>query len=160
MIHEVKTCIDAKVNFFSEYFIAPDSIHEELESFIQDTKTLGESCSTANEFESRFASEGLADRFGALIPKCVPKAHQMTREEKQQSVQIAKDIIVENKDEIIKDTVTGVATDIRTDLRSEVIKENRERMIDNGTFGDYTRASNAVEDIGSIAKFFKNKFKK
>ena len=56
MIDEVKTCMDAKVNFFGEYFSVPDQVQGDVDSFIQDTKALGEHCESAAEFEQAFVS--------------------------------------------------------------------------------------------------------
>ena len=58
MIDEVKTCVDAKVNFFGEYFSVPDQVQGDVDSFIQDTKALGEHCGSAAEFADEMKALG------------------------------------------------------------------------------------------------------
>lgn len=62
MIDEVKTCVNARVNYFEEYFSVPDQLRGEINSFIQDAEALGNLCGSAVEFEQTFVSSGLSDR--------------------------------------------------------------------------------------------------
>ena len=134
--------------------------YSEVNTFIEDVTTLGNSCNSAAEFEEKFVSTGLSDRFNAILPKCTPKSTKMTKEQKQQSRKIAKEIFMENKNEIIKDEVTYIAGRALNEVKDEAIAKNRERMIENDTYADYTIRKNYIEDGGRLVGFLKNKFKK
>ena len=66
----------------------------------------------------------------------------------------------ENKKELIKDALSDAAGSIATNVESELIEKNRKRMIEEGTFGDYTRTTNAMDDVKRIAHFFVKTLKK
>ncbi len=160
MIEEVKRCVDMRTNFFDEYFTIPENIQNEVDTFIADVTLLGNSCNSATEFEEKFVSKGLSDRFNAILPKCTPKPVKMTKEQKKQTGKIAKEILVENKDELIDDTLTYVTNRGMNDLMNEAIADRREKMLEDGTMSDYTIAKNYVEDGIMLGRFLKNKFKK
>ena len=157
MVDEVKTCVDAKINFFEEYFSVPDDLKSEMDMFIKDTQALGEQCSSASEFEQQFSASELLNRFNTLVSKCTPKAKKMTKEEKKQSVKIAKDILYENRSEIAKDALKDTANRIINDKRDEMLTKNREKMIEEGTYADYTIRRNKIK---SIADFLEKIFNK
>ena len=157
MLDEVKNCVDAKINFFEDYFSVPDDLKSEMDMFIKDTQSLGEQCSSASEFEQQFSTSELLNRFNTLVSKCTPKAKKMTKEEKKQSVKIAKDILYENRAEIAKDTLKDTANRIINDKRDEMLTKNREKMIEEGTYADYTIRRNK---INSIADFLEKIFNK
>lgn len=159
MIDEVKICVDAKVNFFEMYFEIPDSLQGEVDTFIRETTELGENCSSAAEFEEKFVSSGLSDRFNGIIPKCRPKSAKMTKEQKRHSVETAKEIIKENRKELAKDALTESANRVFHDIRDEQISQSRERMLEEGTMADYTIARNRAEHIRGLFRFLKNKKK-
>ena len=156
----VKSCVDAKINFFDEYFNVPAEIQTEVDAFKRELVVLGEGCSDAAAFEEKYVSTGLSDRFTSIVPKCIPKSRKMTKEEKKQSLKIAKDILVENKEEIAADLADTVAFEVRVATKTEAAKRRREEMIADGTFGEYTRASNMVRDAGHLLGFLKDKFGK
>lgn len=158
MVDEVKICVDAKVNFFAEYFTVPTDLQSEVDRFAADVTALGETCANAAEFEDQFIKTGLSARFNGLLPKCAAKAHKMTKEEKQHSRKVAKDILQENKKELVGDAVFDIAGYATTYTREELITQSREKMIEDGTLADYTIAKNTVEDIGRLGSFLKNKF--
>ena len=160
MIDEVKICVDAKVNYFEEYFLIPDNFRGEMERFVQDTVALGERCGSASEFEQQFVASGLSDRFNALIPRCTPKARKMTKEEKQQSKRIARDIMNENRGEIAKDAFAEASSRVLNDERDRLIEENRQQMIKDGTAAEHTIMKNRIDDAGGIARFIGGIFKK
>ena len=160
MVDEVKSCVDAKINFFEDYFFVPDDLKSEMDMFIKDTKALGEQCSSASEFEQQFSTSEFLNRFNTLVSKCTPKAKKMTKEEKKQSVKIAKDMLYENRAEIAKDTLKNTANRIINDKRDEMIEKNRKRMIENGTYDDYTRTRNNIEIIKDAGNFLGNLFRK
>lgn len=157
MVDEVKTCVDAKINFFEDYFSVPDDLKSEMDMFIKDTQDLGEKCSSASEFEQQFSTSELLNRFNTLISKSTPKAKKMTKEEKKQSVKIAKDILYENRAEIAKDALKDTSNRIINDKRDEMLTKNREKMIEEGTYADYTIRRNK---INSIANFLEKIFNK
>ena len=157
MVDEVKTCVDAKINFFEDYFSVPDDLKSEMDIFIKDTQALGEQCISASEFEQQFSTSELLNRFNTLISKCTPKAKKMTKEEKKQSVKIAKDILYENRAEIAKDALKDTSNRIINDKRDEMLTKNREKMIEEGTYAEYTIRRNK---INSIADFLEKIFNK
>ena len=160
MVDEVKTCVDAKINFFEEYFSVPDDLKSEMDMFIKDTQALGEKCSSASEFEQQFSTSELLNRFNTLVSKCTPKAKKMTKEEKKQSVKIAKDILYENRAEIAKDTLKDTTNRIINDKRDEMLTKNREKMIEEGTYADYTIRRNKIKSIADFLEKIFNKKKK
>ena len=160
MVDEVKTCVDAKINFFEDYFSVPDDLKSEMDMFIKDTQALGEKCSSASEFEQQFSTSELLNRFNTLVSKCTPKAKKMTKEEKKQSVKIAKDILYENRAEIAKDTLKDTTNRIINDKRDEMLTKNREKMIEEGTYADYTIRRNKINTIRDFLEKIFNKKKK
>ena len=159
MLDEVKNCVDAKINFFEDYFSVPDDLKSEMDMFIKDTQALGEKCSSASEFEQQFSTSELLNRFNTLVSKCTPKAKKMTKEEKKQSVKIAKDILYENRAEIAKDTLKDTANRIINDKRDEMLTKNREKMIEEGTYADYTIRRNKINIIRDFLEKIFNKKK-
>lgn len=160
MQDDVKKCVDARLNFFDEYYTVPQSIQGEVDSFIKQMTVLGEGCANATAFEEKFVSTGLSDKFNTILPKCTPKTVRMTKEQKQQSRKYAKEILHENKEELIASTVKNVADMAVTKAKGELINANRDRMIENNTMDDYSRAHNYVTSAEEVVRFFKKKFKK
>ena len=160
MLEEVKKCVDTKINFFDEYFTIPQNMQIEFNRFCEKITTLGEQCGSATEFEEKFVSTGLSDQFNAILPKCTPKSRKMTSEEKQQSKKLVKEMISENKKEILTDALTDAAERVGTATKDELLKKSREKMIEDGSYADYTITKNRFEDAGRLVNFFKNKFKK
>lgn len=159
MRDEVKSCVDAKVNFFDMYFSVPESIQSEVNDFIRDTNTLGDRCSNAAEFEAKFISTGLSDRFNAILPKCKPKAAKMTREQKRKSMETAKEILTENRKELAEYAVKDTLNRIINDATDEQIQRSREQMIEDGTMAEHTIRKNRVENAGRFLRFLGDKFK-
>lgn len=160
MTDEVKKCVDIRINFFDEYFTIPEDMQNKVQAFIADITLLGNSCNSATEFEQKFVSEGLSERFNAILPKCIQKPVKMTKEQKKQSRKIAKEILAENKDELVDDALTYVANRGMNDLRDKAIAISREKMIEEGTMSDYTIRKNYIEDGIRFTRFLKDKFKK
>ena len=160
MVDEVKKCVDAKINFFEEFFSVPNDLKSEMEMFIKDTQDLEEKCSSASEFEEQFSTSEWLNRFNTLASKCTPKAKKMTKEEKKQSVKIAKEILNENKEEFAKDALRETTNRIINDKRDEMLAKSRERMLEDGTFDDYTIMRNRIHGINDIVCFIGNIFRK
>ena len=149
-----------RINFFDEYFTIPENMQNEVETFIADVTLLGNHCNSATEFEEKFVSEGLSDRFNAILPKCTQKSVKMSKEQKKQTRKIAKEMLAENKGELMEDTLTYVANRSMNDLRDNALASSREKMLKNGSMADYTITKNYVEDGIRFGRFLKNKFKK
>ena len=84
----------------------------------------------------------------------------MTKEEKKQSVKIAKEILNENKEEFAKDALRETTNRIINDKRDEMLAKSRERMLEDGTFDDYTIMRNRIHGINDIVRFIGNIFRK
>ena len=84
----------------------------------------------------------------------------MTKEEKIQSMKITKDILYENRDELAKNALKEASNRIINDKRDEMIEKNRKRMIENGTYDDYTITRNKIEIIKDAGSFLGNLFRK
>lgn len=160
MIDEVKNCVNARANYFEEYFSVPDQLRGEINSFIQDAEALGNLCGSAAEFEQTFVSSGLSDRFNALIAKCTPKARKMTKEEKQHSMSVAQDILYEQRGELAKDAATEVVGGFISKKRDERIEESHRQMIEDGTHAAFTIRRNRIQDAGRLLGFLGRKINK
>lgn len=150
----MKEYIDAKCNVFSEYFDVPDDIGKELDILFGEMHALGDQCSDYHEFEEKFNSTGLSERYNSFFSKCTPKPVQMTQEQKKEALKMAKENIS------AKDIMRDAADMAVTELKQEAISMRRKKMIEDGVFDDYTRASNKIEDAARAGKFLFNKFKK
>ena len=66
----------------------------------------------------------------------------------------------ENRKETAKYLADSVLASTRVEAEGRMLKESRERMIENDTMGDYTRTKNAIEDGIGLFGFLLNKFKR
>ena len=160
MRDDVKVCVSARVDFFSKYYDIPQSVQTEVDAFISDIKALGERCTDAQQFESEFVSSGLSNRFNAILPNCTPKAMPVTMEQKAYSRQVRREMWHEQRGQIAEDILTDVTESVTMRIESDSMQARRRAMSDAGVLDDYTRATNAVEDAGRLAGFFRNKFGK
>lgn len=160
MNSDVQKSVNAKTNYFDEYLIVPDGLRPEVDAFCAEVVALGEQCADFNTFEDRFASEGLSEKFVALICQCAQKSSPQTKEQRRESLKTAKSMMRENRKETAEYLADSVLTSARIEAEGRILKENRERMIENDTMGDYTRTKNAIEDGISLFGFLLNKFKK
>ena len=149
----MKEYIDAKCNVLTEYMQIPAELQGEYEMLCSEMHTLGETCNDYYQFEEQFASSGLSGRYNALLAKCTPKAVQMTTEQKQASIKMAKEQI--SAKEIASDIVDMAVTD----LKQEAISMRRKKMIEDGVFDEYTRTTNKIDDASRVGKFLFNKLK-
>jgi len=152
MKEDVKVCVDSRINFFYEYFDIPESLKFEIEVLFDDVNILAEKCKTVNDFEERFISDGLSVRFNDCLSKCTPKQKTITKAEKKSSVRIAKEIILNDKENIAKDVLKDVTNRMFNDTKDEMITESRERMIEEGTLADHTIKKNFIRSVGSLLK--------
>ena len=157
MTEEVRVCVSARADFFGKYVAVPADLQPEVDCFLEQINTLGENCTNATEFEGRFQESGLSDSFNGLVTRCTPQAYQMTAQDKAYSRQVARDIFEEDKGRILKeagqDALESVTMKAESDLRAQRIRQ----MSDTGVLDDYTKASNAVEDLGILARLFRRK---
>lgn len=160
MTEEIKKCIDSRVDFIYEYYTIPSEGQEEVVDFIKRITDLGDSCKSATEFEEKFISTNLLGEFNSLLPKLSPKAYKMTKKDKQKSKKIFMEIVNENKKEIATDAIKDVGEIVEINMESKLIEKNREKMIEDGTFDEYTRMNNLLGDIKDIGKGLFSKAKK
>ena len=156
MNSDVQKSVDAKTHYFDEYLIVPDSLRPEVDAFCAEVAALGD----FNAFENRFASGGLSEKFVALICQCTQKAYPQTKEQRRESLKTAKSMMRENRKETAEYLADSVLTSTRVEAEGRILKESRERMIENDTMGDYTRTKNAIEDGIGLFGFLLNKFRK
>lgn len=160
MLEDVKICVNTRTEFFDKYYTVPENVKGEVDAFIKDVISLGEDSSGAMDFEGKFASQGLSDRFNALLVKCVPRPYEMTAEEKEYVKATKKEMFEENKEQIIKGIAADVADSLMVEAEEELIARRRRSMIEEGTFDEYTRVTNKIDDTKRIAGFFAGKFGK
>ena len=157
---EVKKCVDARLNLFEQYYTVPASLQGEVDAFTAAINRLGEASSSAAEFESAFAISPLQQQFNAILPRLSPKPYKMTQEDKANSRRVMKDILREDKEQIVSDAVMDAANTVKIEAESAAISQAREAMIQNGTLDDFTRASNMVQDAKNLFGFLGKKFGK
>ena len=151
----MKAYLDAKCNVFTEHMEVPPEFQGEYELLCEDIYSLGDLCGEDyNKFEEQFVSTGLSERYNSLLARCTPKAVKMTREQKMTSMKGYSQIFTPKN---IAKEAAGMAV---TELQEEAIAMRREKMIEDGVFDDYTRASNSVEAAVSTGKFIFDKFRK
>lgn len=153
MQEDVKTCVSARVDFFGLYYDVPQNVQPEVDAFIGEVQALGEQCANATQFEAEFVSTGLSGKFNAILPQCTPKAVAMTQEQKEYSRQVKKELWEEQKGQIAKDVLVDVTESVAMRAESDAMQARRRSMADAGVLDEYTRATNAVEDLGRGAKF-------
>lgn len=160
MQQDVLICVNARLDFFGKYYAVPQALQPEVDSFVAQLRELGERSGDAAAFEAEFAVSGLSDRFNALLPRLTPIAQQMTAEQQQYSRQVRREVLGESAGRVVKDIAADVADTIAVEAQEEVIAQGRKRMIEEGVFDDYTKATNVMEDVGIVGRFFKGLFGK
>lgn len=160
MQQDVLVCVNARLDFFEKYYTVPDGMRAEVDSFIAQVNALGERSADAGAFEAEFASSGLSAQFNAMLPKLTPVAQKMTAEQKAYSKQVRTEVLGQTPEQLAKDIVNDVADTIMVEAEEELIARRRREMTEAGVFDDYTRATNLVEDVGIVGKFFKGLFGK
>ena len=156
----IKQCVNSRVDFFDKYYTVPAELKPEVETFIREINQLGNSVTDAVEFENKFVLSGLSERFNNLLTRCIPKAYNMTAEEKQHSRETAKEIFKEDRSRIVKEAAAEVVEHAAIMANEDLIAMRREAMIEAGVFDEYTRVSNATEIITESGSFLKKLFKK
>ncbi len=154
---DVKACVDARLQFFGTYMQVPEALRASHNEFCRQTIVLGEQSPDAAWFEQQFQANGLSQWFNDLVSRCTPINVAPTPEQKKASRQMAWEM---HKDTLAKDVAAEFVDDAAMKLESDVIAAGRERMIQQGTFAEYTRATNAVEDAHRLGGFLGKLFKK
>lgn len=152
MNSEVRSSIEAKFNVFTDFFEVPPQIQPEVDELRERAEALGETCTDAMDFESKFAVE-LQEKYNGMFMKCSPKAVNMSPEQLAESERIANELNYGTSDKKgvakakVKEMFSGGVNIVTTELEQEMIAKRRESMIEAGTFDEYTRASNKVDAL-------------
>ena len=157
---DILTCIKARTDFFEKYYTVPTNLQPEVDAFVKTMNSLGEQSSDAQDFEAKFASNGLQNTLNSLIMRCTPMAYQMTETEKAHSKEVAKEIFHEDRGRIIKEAAADALDTVTLYAEEELIAQNRKQMIEKGVYDDYTRTSNKIEDATRLGGFLGKLFKK
>lgn len=165
MKDDIRTCVDAKINVFKEYFDIPETVRSDLESLFEKIEALGDNCSDVMDFEGRFLQE-LQQEYNMMFMKITPKARPMTDEEKAESERLSMELQYGTDDPVevrkmkAKAALKEAADMAQTEAEQEMISMRRKTMIESGTFDDYTRMTNAVEDAKIAGKLLGGLFRK
>ena len=159
MTDEVRTCVSARTDFFGKYMQVPPALQPELDSFLERINALGEQSANAGEFEQKFQQSGLSDLFNSLVTRCTPQAYQMTAEDQAYSRQVAKEIFREDKGRILKEEAEYLQDSLQLRVESDINTARIRKMSEAGVLDEHTKASNLVDDVGIIARFFNGRKK-
>lgn len=162
MKEDVNRYIDMKLNVLYDYFTVPESAQAEVDAVTAQIYELGGECADAAEFDARFNSSPLNQRYNMLFMKCTPKPRRkMTKEQKQYSRETFKEILKEDNGGILKDAVTDradlAASFIADDAASHVISELQSRPASEKVMRETWQAANTIENFTHFFKFIKNK---
>ena len=156
----VLQCIQVRTDFFDKYYSIPGDVQADVDAFILRMHALGEQSETPQDFETSFAANGLQEQFNALLMRCTPVSHQMTKEEKAVVKQTAKELFKEDRSRILKEAAQDALDYASVMAEEELIARKRKAMIDADVFDDYTRGTNAVDMAKDVGSLFKHLFKK
>ncbi|MEE1198050.1 MAG: hypothetical protein U0K54_02760 [Acutalibacteraceae bacterium] len=156
----IKQCVNSRVDFFDKYYTVPEELKPEVETFVREINQLGNSVTDAVEFENKFVLSGLSECFNNLLTRCIPKAYNMTAEEKQHSRETAKEIFKEDRSRIVKEAAADVVEHATIMANEELIAIRREAMIEADVFDEYTKVTNVIDFATESGSFLKKLFKK
>lgn len=160
MDSSVMQCIEIRKDFFEKYYSVPEAVQPDVAAFVARMTELGEQASDAQDFEAKFAANGLQEQLNALLIRCTPKPYKMTAEEKASAKETAKEIFKEDRSRILKEEVEDAVDFASVTAEEELIVLKRRAMIEAGVYDDYTRATNVVEFAKDTGSLFKGLFKK
>lgn len=160
MRDDVKACVDARVNFFDQYYTVPANVQPEVDSFIKAVIDLGEGSADATSFESEFVSSGLSNQFNAILPKCTPKAAPVSAQYQEYSAQVEREFKEERKKQFADTLINDVTDSVVMKAESDAITAKNRQMAEAGILDDYTKVTNVVEDAGSAVGFLGKLFGK
>ena len=156
----IKVCISSRRDMFEKYYSVPQEAKADVEKFISDIERLGEESLDVADFEAKFATNGYQEMFTALLMRCVPKPYKMTKEEKAEAKETAKEIFKEDRSRIVKEAAEEALDYVSVMAEEELIAQTRKDMIEAGVYDDYTRATNALDMMQDVGGFIKKVFKK
>ena len=104
------------------------TLSKSLKAFINEINKLGDAATDAVDFENKFASSELSERFNSLLTRCIPKAYNMTNEEKQHSKETAKEIFKEDRSRIIKEATEDAVEHATIMVNEEIIAKLMEKF--------------------------------
>lgn len=160
MRDDVKTCLEGRTTFFGKYLVVPPALQPEVDSFLARATALAEDSADAAAFEQQFVATGLSDTFNSLITRCTPQAYTMTQEDKAHSRQVARELFREDKGRILKEAGEDLLESVQMKAESDLNAARIKQMSEAGVLDDYTKATNLVEDVGILGRFFKKKLGK
>ena len=150
MLNDVKVCVDARVNFFSQYYDIPVDVQPEVDAFITEVTALGENSTDVSAFETEFVSSGLSDRFISILPMCTPKAVPVAQEYVDYQRQSEREMLSERKSQIFDTVVSDVTESVTMRIESDAISARNRAMSEAGMLDEYARASNVIDDSRSL----------
>ena len=160
MDNSIIQCINVRKDFFEKYYLVPQDVKPEVEAFLLKLEELGNQSSDAQDFEAKFAENGLQECMNNILVKCSPKPYEMTAEDKAFANQTANEIYQEDRERIERETKEEVVDYVSVMAKEELIAQRRNAMIQMGVHDEFTRASNAVDIAKNVGGVFKNIFKK
>lgn len=156
MTEEVRVCVDAKLDSLVTYLEIPANVQPEFDDFCRRLAVFAEGFTGAQEFEAAFAQNELNTQFLSFYTKCTVKSTPMTKEQKKAALKTWGQMLEENSGDLAKEALTDIADTALLHAKSDMMTKNRERMIEEGTFDEYTRRSNRAEDAGNLlSRLFK-----
>ncbi len=150
MKDDVRACYNARADFFDKYYTVPLAAEQDVNLFLSELNALAEQAADSAAFEAEFAASGLSDRFNALLLRCNPKPYQMTDAEKAYSQSIVKEDWEQNKGQILKEEMDSIAESAAMEIEGDLRSARNRAMSEAGILDDYTRATNAIEDLGGL----------
>lgn len=142
MDSSVMQCIEIRKDFFEKYYSVPEAVQPDVAAFIARMTDLGEQASDAQDFEAKFAANGLQEQLNALLIRCTPKACET-------SVEIPREAFTE-----------GCSGDLKEEAEQELVILKRRAMVEAGVYDEYTQAANVIELVKDTGSLFKGLFKK
>ena len=159
MRDDVKACVDARVNFFGTYYDVPADVKPEVDKFITDVIALGEKSADAASFEAEFSTE-LSNTFNSLLPRCTPKAVQVSPEYQTYTAQVQQEFKDERKKQLADTIINDVGESVVMRAESDAISARNRAMSDAGVLDEYTKVSNVIDDSKTLfGKLFGRKKK-
>lgn len=160
MRDDVKACVDARVNFFAQYYTVPSCVQSEVDIFISEVSALGERSSDATAFESEFVSSGLSDRFNSILTRCTPKAVPVSADYQAYTAQVQQEFKDERKKQFADTFINDVSESVVMRVESDAVSARNRQMAEAGVLDEYTKVSNAIDDSKSLlGKLFGRKKK-
>lgn len=153
-------CIQIRVDFFEKYYSVPSELEPEVTGFVARMKALGEQSTDAQDFEAKFAAQGLQEQMNSVLMRCRPKPYNMTEAEQAAAKEAAKEIFMEDRSRIAEEAAAEAADYAAVMGGEEIASLKRRAMVEAGVYDEYTRVSNAIDIAKDAGGLFKGLFKK